>query len=475
MKRLLYLFLLIILLIVAGIFLKKNDPPDHSISENQLASKAYVQDTSQLILPVNIDITSFEGVLNNQLDAQGSLYEEKNIEVNQALSISFEVTKNGLAQLYPENGKIQVQVPLLINIIPQISGPLSFGIGKDLELSARVILHSTILPDINSDWELMAQSSTSFDIIESPKLNIAGIDIDFKKQLQASLEMGKESINQEIESSIKQTIQTKEIIELIWAEIKTPYLLTDEPVHLWTMVKPIRIFASDLTPSQPGTMQIQFIVDAFIDIKSGQRPIKINTAKLPQAKRIKSQKETKSILNFPLVIPYETFTQYLNELEEGIDFNINKSRKVSLSSLNAFKKGNLLVISSNFTSGEAKGVLTITGIPQYDAEEQTISLKVMDLTTDSNQKYLDQLLESFANIQQIKQTIEQNLTYSIAEDLADLTFDITNQIKATQFHEYAKLNGYVNKITVQDIYLREKDLLIDTQFDCSLNCNIKSD
>ena len=82
--------------------------PNGNLSQGK--QKQYEQETSTLVLPVVIDIASFESMFNQQLDQKEWFYEQNNIKVNRNLSISFKVKKEGAAQLYPQDNQINLQM-----------------------------------------------------------------------------------------------------------------------------------------------------------------------------------------------------------------------------------------------------------------------------------------------------------------------------------------------------------------------------
>lgn len=476
MKKL-FRFLIILLIgsVIAYIALTQCKSEDSSTYITDELSKEYVQDTSKILVPISIDLTSFERTFNEQMDKIGWFYEEEGIEVKKNISLSYRIKKDGNAQLYPQNDLIKLKIPLYIEIEPDVSGPLSIGIAKGTILKARVILNSDLKLDLAENWELATEAETSFEIIESPKISIAGFTIDFDKQLNESLVFGKNIIDEQIEEQVKAVIQTREIIELIWDEIRTPYHIAAEPFDSWAMVTPLQAKASDIIPGGPGIIETSFLVDAIIDIKTGDRPLRVNTNRIPDAVRVKEHDSEYTELSFPLLIPYMTVIDYMNKLEKPISFTIPGDRLIELSNYSGVKKDNHLEVKADFTTGSTSGELTLLGVPTFDKNTQTIDLEIKDIKTSSNSKVIDQLVASLQKNKKVRESIEENLSYDLREQLADLTFEVTNQIKSTQFHEYAKMDGYVNHIKIKNIYLTEDSFLLATEIEAKTSCIIGSE
>ena len=340
-----------LLMIVALFFLTKQcgQPKQEQLQE----AESYQQDTSTLILPLNLDIASFEQSFNSQMDEMGWFYEEEGLEVNRNLSIAYRVKKDGRAQLYPQEGSIQIEIPLLIDIRPQLSSSLSFGLGRDMRLQSKVNLQSKVDVDIDETWELLADANTSFTIVESPELNIAGIRINFGEQLKNNLKLSAAEINEQVEQQIKAAIPTKEIVQAIWNELKTPYKIDGEEFTAWATVEPLQIAASDLIAHQPGVMQTVFEIPAIISVKTGEKPNFTGNQQLPKANRVNEVSASNSLFLFPLKVPFSTFTSYVNQLD-NLSFSI-QNREVQLSNFDAKNQKGNLVVTAKFTTGDTEG------------------------------------------------------------------------------------------------------------------------
>jgi len=470
MKGVLKLIAFFVLLIFIIAFSLNSCTDDRSISTQ--VTKEYVQDTSQILIPIKIDITSFEKTFNQQMDDIGWFYEEQDLEVKKNISLSYRIKKDGLAQLYPQEDAIRLKLPLYIEIEPDVSGVLGLGLSKNTILQARVNLNSTIIADLDEDWGLFTDADTEFEIIESPKISIAGFSVDFSSQLKESLVFGKNLINEQIEKQVEDAIATKEIIELIWDELRTPYHIASKPFDSWVLVTPLKARASDIIPGGPGVIQTSFLVDATLDIKTGSRPLQVNTKRIPKAIRVKEHESNYSLLKIPLLIPYRDVIAYMNQLEKPISFTIPGNRLVELSNYSGAKKGNFLEVKADFKTGNTTGEFTLVGVPKFIEENQTIKIEIKDIKTTSNSQFIDQLVSSLQKNKKIRENIEENLSYDLSDQLSDLTFEGTNQIKNTRFNEYAKMEGYVNHIKIEDIYLQENAFLLATEIEALTSCKI---
>ena len=457
-----------LLMIVALFFLTKQcgQPKQDQLQE----AESYQQDTSTLILPLNLDIASFEQSFNSQMDEMGWFYEEEGLEVNRNLSIAYRVKKDGRAQLYPQEGSIQIEIPLLIDIRPQLSSSLSFGLGRDMRLQSKVNLQSKVDVDIDETWELLADANTSFTIVESPELNIAGIRINFGEQLENNLKLSAAEINEQVEQQIKAAIPTKEIVQAIWNELKTPYKIDGEEFTAWATVEPLQVAASDLIAHQPGVMQTVFEIPAIISVKTGEKPNFTGNQQLPKANRVNEVSASNSLFLFPLKVPFSTFTSYVNQLD-NLSFSI-QNREVQLSNFDAKNQKGNLVVTAKFTTGDTEGNVELVGQPVFNKEKQQIQVDLQSIQSNSNNKAIDNLVNAIQKNKSVRNSIENKMVYDLQDDLANLNFTITQQLKATKFNEYASLNGYLDHITIRNIYVGDNHLVLATEIEAQTVCSV---
>ncbi len=440
---------------------------------NSNKGSEFIQDSSRIVIPIQIDITSFEPIFNHQMEEPEWFYESENVEVNKQVSLSYRVKKDGQAQLYPQDDAIQLQIPLLIDIHPKITGPLGIGIAKKMRLETLVVLNSAITVDLNEDWALDARAESSFEIKQSPVLNVAGFKINFESQLLENLQAGIGEINEMIEGQIKEALDTREIVKVVWDGLKTPYEIENEEFTAWAMIQPIDVRASDLKAAGPGVIETVFEVSALIDIETGNRPIRINSKKLPPAVRVQDIAEAYSQFHVPLFLPFSSLSDMINNAEEGlltVDLGVQKAifKDVELSN-----KKNQLCITADFVSGAAMGEIELYCMPKFNQQKQLISVEFNQIKSKSNNKVVDQLLEGLANNSVARKQISERLQYNVKEDLAKLSIQISEQMKATSFNEYAHLDGFVNSLLVKDIHLAEDKIILDTFLEAATVCVVQ--
>lgn len=435
-----------------------------------LNDEEYVQDTSRLVIPVQIDIVSFENEFNRQMEDPVWFYEENDIKINRQISLSYRVRKDGKAQLYPQNEKIFLKLPLFIDIKPKINSSYSLGLGRNMNLQSKVELSSEIETSIQEDWQLFADAETDFEVLESPELNVLGIEIQFEKELINSLEMALDEINQQIEEQISKAVDTRKIVELIWTELEEPYEFTEKPFEAWASFRPMSINVTSLKPSKPGVMETTFEVLSMLDIETRKKNHDIG--KIPKAILIERVENRSSVLHFPLSINIETFVNYLNE-QDSFKIPIQENRELELSHFSAENDLGGLKINADFQSGEMKGKLEILGRPAIDAKNQRIYLENINIRSKSNKKMFDKLFRSAQRSNSVRNMLEKHISYSVEQDLANLTFTITNQIKKTKFNDYVRMSGYLNHIRLNDVFLDNDSIILDTEIEAGFVCEVK--
>lgn len=456
---------------ILSLFSCQTDTGNKGSIENTFAKKVILPDTSSLILPIDIDVSSFQQLINEQMDSIGWLVEENGLKVNKNLTIAYRVKKQGQAQLYPEDGLIQLYVPLLVDISPKLKSSFSLGLGRNMNMTSKLVLDAKIQPSIGEDYELKTNVKSTFSIVENPTLTILGIRIDFGKQITENLSANSEEINQQLASQIKDAINTKEIITSIWEELKEPYLINDEPFNVFLDFVPTKVILTDLMPSKPGIMKTTLRLDGLMDIHTGKKP-SLKSKQLPNAILKNTLADGKSNLKFPLKVDLQSFIKYMNDEYKDVKIPLQGSDLI-LSNFKATTKNNTtLNLLANFSYMGINGHIELYGYPHVNQVTQTLSLQKIKLKSNSNNQVVDQLLNTIQENKKVKKLLEKQLQYSLQNEISNLNFELTNQLKNTKFNEFSRLDGYIEQIKINDVYLDENFFNLATEVVLKTNCII---
>lgn len=463
-----YIFLLILLGVISFILVRElNHKPSY------IEYEEYKQDTSTLIIPIQIDIPSFEPTFNQSMEKQGWFYEQKNIQVNKQLSLSFRVKKEGHAQLYPANDAINLQLPLAIEIFPKLKGPLSLGIARNMQLESKVLLTSALTIDISEDWKLLTNASTSFEIQQAPELNVLGFAFDFEKQLKQNLEEGLKEINQQIEQQVAEAINTEDIVAALWKEIKEPYKLDHDIFQAYLNIHPVAVYTSDLKPAGPGIIQTTFKIHSLLNVHT--KAITLQQKSLPKASRISSINDDYTVLFLPLFADYHTLSDLLNQQENGYTIPINSSISLHTNHFEMSRIKNNIQIKADFTStNQVKGEIIMNGQIAFDPTQQMFAIKNVSLAAKSNNKMVDGIVNNVQKSKSFKAMLENKLQFSMQEQLSSLIFQSSELLNEFKINDYTQLKGYFDYIKISSIHLQEEGILLATESKLSTTCMVKA-
>gem|GEM_PF-6450300 len=364
------------------------------------------------------------------------------------------------AQLYPENNAIHVAVPLLVKINID-GGSAIVPINKDVEASLNI--HSIIRPSMNESWELLSKASTTFEIVEIPRITILGIPISIDKQFTASIDSALPEINTAIEEQVSQLIDSRSIAEDLWALLANPLMLTEEPLKLWADIELGDIKHSDLIPSGPGKVENQFVVAGASKIISGKKPMETDAGSLPDLNKTRFSKEAKSRINMPLIIELSEFAQYLTDSIGVMSFKVpTYSDSLFITSYDVHSIGSLLEVSMPFTLAKTNGILLAQGRPVYDSKTGHITVEDLSLSSTSSNKVIDKLLPVLSKSRKFMQSLESQLSYDAAELASTLTLELTTQLRGQKFNDFAYMDGYIDEIIINDVFAVTDYLVINS-------------
>ncbi len=422
---------------------------------------------SALRLGLEIDITSFEPMLNSNLETLGWMYQEDNVEVNNELVLGYRVKKEGQAMLYPQEGKLHLDLPLLIEIKAKARAPLAVPVTKKYDMTSRLQLHSVIDVDYEPDWSLKTTIETDYTILEAPEISVLGQPIRFEKQLKSSLDEALPMINKQIEEQITSLIDTRGIAENIWDTFRVPYHITNEPFTMWASLFPKKAEATAIKPIGPGIVGTHFQVSSTASVYLGNEPIPECRDELPQVTKIKKTDNDYSLVNIPLFLELAAMEAYLNEYYSQVEIQIPRRKApIQLSNFKVEKAGNKLKLNTDFTSGKISGQLVLKGVPKYNNNTETIYVDQLQLSSESNNFVVDELVKLLKDNKDLKESLQ----YEITNDISQLTFDLTNLIKSYTIGEYTKMDGYIDKISINDILLQDDYIVLDAAVKGQLKC-----
>ncbi len=264
---------------------------------------------------------------------------------------------------------------------------------------------------------------------------------------------------------LKKYFDLRNNVTKVWNGLAEP-VVVNEQYKAWLSVKPQSVLMSALR-TKGNMLNMRVGIRAVFDVQLGEKPTAYKPGALPRL--------------LPNATIDSSFTIYVGTLmpyfhadslakaalaNQHFAFNDNK-QQIDIQDVELFGSGESFIIKMNFkgqsSTGPVKkkagGTLYFTGIPYYDAADQTIKLKNVDYevqTSDMLVKSASWLLHS-AFTKQIK----QKLVFPVGEQLNQAMTLGNGVLNNLPVNNIAVIKGRITHISPQEIYLDQKGIHVN--------------
>lgn len=398
---------------------------------------------SELPMKIEIDIKKLEMAVNKQMT--GLLFEGEKLN-NQDLSVKVWKAKD--FSFMVKNNVIEYKVPLKIwSRFAWNVEKFGIKVGDKYEANGSIMLGYTTHFEIDKNWKLVAKTtSTGFQWIETPKVNILGITVPVTPIATYALQKSQQLINKEIDNAISGMAEIKKYAQMAWTEMQKPYLVS-EGNNLWLRITPKSI---NLSPFESKgqklavTLSLQASIESFMGIK----PEALKPVALPPF-TVSTKQPKEFNLNIAADATFEKITEIAKSQLINRKFEDGK-RYITVTDLSAFGSEGKVVFVVDVT-GSLKGRIFLTGNMAYNPEK--ISVEVLNPEFDIRTK---NALVSSANWLLngvIVKKMAPYLSYSVKEELESMKAEANKSLKNFQVYEGVSLTGLLNTVTVQSLDL----------------------
>ncbi len=440
---------------------------------NVVATKDRVQQmgVSVFHIPIEIDINSFEGEINHHLDSLGWIYEEKDLRINNELSISYKVKKREEFKLTTDSSNIHIHLPLHIKIDGKVKAPIAIPINVKEEMFADVNVNSIVKLEQKANWDVATTIKTSYEIIRAPEARILGKTISFRKQLEESLAKALPTINKMLEDQLKNNVQTQSVVNRVWQMISRPMALSNDPVNVWANLNPGRPNITQPENTNSGVLASTIGFKSTLKLQVGGDTSKTEIKDLPGARIVDSVEAGYSTLNFPLMVDIDSFMDFLNnEVGEQTIQIPKRTKPLILKNFSAEPDGEYVNVIMDYISGSLNGKLHVMGRPVFNKAEEKIVFRNLRFNSESNKRLTDKLLRAVEGKTGLLNKVKEKLYYDIKPQKEKLIFDISNSLRSRPLGKYAMLKGYINDITVHDVYINDNFIVLPTTVTANIKC-----
>jgi hypothetical protein len=253
------------------------------------------------------------------------------------------------------------------------------------EIFGAGLLHLTISPVVDEDWQIRLNGSVRLEWTRPPSLNVLGQNLGIASLISDLFEKRSGDLLARAEDEINHSARIKEYATDEWKRIHAPIRLGSSP-ELWLAVTPLSISMPPFK-ARDGRLSATAGIQCLLEIIA-EEPDSPAPSPLPPLSLMPPHMEPGILLNVESTLSYESLGRYVSSL--GIpDVEIPGGGRVTVKDVSFFGSGEHLVAAAEISGtapggGGIEGTVYITGRPVFSREDEVIRLEDADFEEKTN-------------------------------------------------------------------------------------------
>lgn len=322
--------------------------------------------------------------------------------------------------------------------------------GSNGEPMRKVTVGYTTKIDISNNYKFQSTTDLKkFEIHDPCEITVFKYDAtsQVKKQVKAQLEKLENEIDKQIEAT-----NIKKSLEEVWDELQKPLAIGN---YGYLYIQPKSMALSDLKfDNNKALLDLNMNVSPFVSTES--RELKKTT--LPNLETFK--KSEGFDLAMDIHASYDSLTSFINKAFKGKVFDLN-GKKIIIKELKIDGTQDAKMLFKMLFEGSKRGTLYLTGTPLLDFENQKVSMSELDFDVETKNIVLKTAKWLFNN--KILEEIKKMAVFDLKLIVGDTKKTINNQLN-TEITSGVKLNGKIEDVKINELFLGSNYLILRTKF-----------
>lgn len=418
---------------------------------------------SEFPLQVEIDIKKLETAINKKMN--GLIYEGNNLN-SQDLSVKIWKAQNFTFTI--NNNVIEYRVPLKVwSRFAWKVEKFGFSVSDHYEANGSIALTYKTTIDVDKNWKLIAKTSSSgFQWIETPKLNLIGITVPVTPIANIALSKSEKLITDQIDQALAEMVDLKKMVAMVWNEAQKPVQLNAEN-NLWLRITPKDVYVS---PFSADGQKFKLWVSLYAQIESfmGTKPEANPLVVLPAFKFVQRPPQ-----EFNLNVAVDATFDKISEMAKSQLLNKTFSegkKSITITDLSVFGNNGKAVFMADVV-GSLKGRIYFTGNMVYNSQKTALEIQHPEFdvkTKNALVKSAGWLLHGL-----ILNKLTPYLTYPVKTDLENMKTEANKMLSNYSVYDGVNLKGALNSVTVTglDLVPGAVRILANVKGNIALNVN----
>ncbi|GAB2525954.1 DUF4403 family protein [Rufibacter soli] len=399
---------------------------------------------STITLPVTVPVRVLEERLNQEMN--GVLYQDNNLQDD---NLEVKVTKAGPIKLTAAFSKLTMEVPLKIWARGRWQWnacTLCKRIQKTEETEFDVTVRTDSRLQVLPDYTL--KSYTSGDFVwgaRKPTVSFGPLRINLAPFVEPKLKAQMAPLLAQLDQQLQERIPLQTFLNQTWQQIQNPLLLNKQ-YQAWLSISPqaIRVTPLELQQDQ---LSLQVGIDAFVHVATGKKPEAKALSGLPRFTPVRTLPQEAQIA-LASEVPYASLTQMVQQGLKGQTFTFEDGKhQLTIHQAQVSGTGTKLLLALE-TSGQTKaafltkkfsGKIYLQGVPYYDPSTQSIKVRQLNYTLDTQDQLLNTAQWLLKN--RLLAQLEQNLDFPVKSQLTTLRQALQAGLAENRLQEQVLLRG----------------------------------
>jgi hypothetical protein len=351
---------------------------------------------------------------------------------------------------------------------------------------AAAILYLDAKLRINKDWSISVDLAHDFKWSKSPQLKLFDLfNIDIKKIIEPKLQNRMDKFAQKVPELLGK-LDIKGKMQEQWQDIQEP-LKIDDDTNTYLLFQP-EVASCSQIDIVDQVLRSTISARGKTQILLGKPPVDYNKTNITDLETICYQKGNFNF-HLPVLITYEELLARTNKEYSDVytidlvDSVMPGMLKISSPKIGKSSEGRLSISAhisydnrdqwlrsiDKYNWFDVEGEITFTGLPRIDKETRTLIFDdlVYDSTTNSD---LFDLLIDAAELAPVQSYLESLVRYDYGGKIDEGVMKANKALNEVSQGDL-NLTGRLEKATIEDIIINEKDITIDTHLSGVLDAN----
>lgn len=464
------------LIILLGLFLfLTRDYNSHEEIDKSVVYPKIEYPTSKVQLDIKLNTQELAKELSVNLPMEYRLTPEDIEKFNSDESKKYKWISANISRL--ATPKVEIREKLLyLEAKAKVSGRLNYKkctkipfydelycIDTDTDFSMVATISTKIDIDVSSRWSLVVKNIEDLSIsVQEASASVYGVDIPITLIVNSLIQQHSKEFIPTITKSIEQ-ISIKRHIERVWNEMHLQKRIPNEDMWFHFIPKDIA-FAKTFDTNNTLTLHPRITGEARI-VTDSEHNSSQDRLSLPNLKPTKPEDSNFSI-KIPVELNYDEFSKIL--MKKVANKNIEtKGFKIFIENIKLYSLNQKIYIEVNFHTHfkfnllNTEGTITFIGTPDYNVETHELKIDGLEysLNTKKSLASVGSLLWHDYFKKEMQNLLRQNIYQ--ADDILKSYKDIINKkVTNLKIHKDIELNGDIDRLGVDNIYLSESKMVV---------------